>query len=174
MTDAPPQQKTFGIGMWIGAWAILIVLLVLYFQEQLAERSNPNRQPQGEVTTSGERIVRLQPNRGHHYIVTGNINGQRIPLLLDTGATDVVVPEPIAERLQLERGPGSWAQTASGRTRVYTTEIPELAIGPILLHNVRASISPAFESNTILLGMSALRQLDFSQEGGELILRQRN
>ena len=173
MTHSPPQQPKFGVGMWIAAWGILIVLLVLYFQEYLAERNNPNRTPASEITAAGQRIVRLEPNRGHHYVVTGKVNGQSVQLLLDTGATDVVVPEPIAARLDLEHGPGFWAQTANGRTRVYTTEIPELSIGPIRLHNVRASISPTFESDTILLGMSALRQLDFSQEGGELILRQR-
>jgi aspartyl protease family protein len=45
-------------------------------------------------------------------------------------------------------------------------------LGAIGLVNVNAGIVPGMDGEEILLGMSALRQLDFSQRGGELILRQ--
>ena len=57
MTDTPPQQKKFGIGMWIAAWGILLLLLVFWFQEQLTDRYNPNRQPETEITASGARVA---------------------------------------------------------------------------------------------------------------------
>ena len=49
--------------------------------------------------------------------------------------------------------------------------IAELQIGDILLTGVRASINPAMTGNTVLLGMSALRHVEFTQRGDQLTLR---
>jgi len=37
---------------------------------------------------------------------------------------------------------------------------------------VRASINPAMHESMVLLGMSALRQIEFNQRGSQLTLRQ--
>ena len=92
--------------------------------------------------------------------------------LLDTGATDVVVPEDLATKLQLQKGPSHLASTANGRIRVYSTTIEHLQLGSIELRNVRASINPGMNGQGVLLGMSALSAVDFRQQNGQLILRQ--
>ena len=46
------------------------------------------------------------------------------------------------------------------------------ASGDISLQNVRATINPGYKSNQILLGMSFLKHLEFSQRGDTLTLRQ--
>ncbi len=56
--------------------------------------------------------------------------------------------------------------------RSYRTRIDTLRIGDIELRDVDAAIVPGMGGNEVLLGMSALRQLDFTQRGGELVLRQ--
>jgi aspartyl protease family protein len=63
-------------------------------------------------------------------------------------------------------------QTANGRVKVYSTVLEQLSIGNIFLYNVAANINPAMKSNEILLGMSALKRVDFSQTGKQLILRE--
>jgi aspartyl protease family protein len=55
---------------------------------------------------------------------------------------------------------------------VYGTEVSRLRIGNIELQDVRASITPSMAGDTILLGMSALQQVEFSQRGSTLTLRQ--
>ena len=47
-----------------------------------------------------------------------------------------------------------------------------LQLGDILLHDVEAGIVPGMAGEEVLLGMSALRQLDFRSQGGDLLLRQ--
>jgi aspartyl protease family protein len=47
-----------------------------------------------------------------------------------------------------------------------------LSLGNIFLYNVAAHINPAMKSDQILLGMSALKQVDFYQTGKQLILRE--
>ncbi len=47
-----------------------------------------------------------------------------------------------------------------------------LRLGDIELRDVAALIAPAMDGDDVLLGMSALKQLEFSQKGGTLVLRQ--
>lgn len=74
--------------------------------------------------------------------------------------------------LGLKRGRAVMVNTANGLTESYSTVIESLVLGDIRLHGVAAGIVPGMQGDEILLGMSALRQLDFSQQGGQLILRQ--
>jgi aspartyl protease family protein len=62
-------------------------------------------------------------------------------------------------------------QTANGNLMVATTTIDELKIGDITLQNVEANLNPGMRSDKILLGMSALRHLEWSQRGDMLTLR---
>jgi aspartyl protease family protein len=144
--------------------------LTLVFDEQLAEQFNPNSQPISSQT-AGAIEVRLKQNRGGHYMATGGINGESVLFLLDTGATQVSVPMHLAEQLGLQKGRGSWVQTANGRVQVAQTRIASLTIGDIELTDVAAHLNPGMQDNKILLGMSALKQLEFTQRGEWLSLR---
>ena len=63
--------------------------------------------------------------------------------------------------------------TANGPVTVYDTIINQLTIGDIVLYNVPASINTGMQGTGILLGMSALSQVEFVQSGDYLTLRQR-
>ncbi|MBX2807286.1 MAG: retroviral-like aspartic protease family protein [Cellvibrionaceae bacterium] len=153
------------------AWIIALLLLTWLFGSWEKVRFNPNASPksvQGEQMTQ----VTLLRNRYHHYVTSGTINNKEVVFLLDTGATDVVIPADIARDLNLHRGQRQTALTANGRVDVYTTIIDELRIGAIRLHNVDASINPGMNDQAILLGMSALKDIEFTQRGDALTLRQ--
>jgi aspartyl protease family protein len=62
--------------------------------------------------------------------------------------------------------------TANGQVTVIKTLIKELRIGSIVLYDVAANINPGMKSDEILLGMSALKRVEFSQRGKELTLRE--
>ncbi|MFT4994328.1 MAG: aspartyl protease family protein [Paraglaciecola sp.] len=164
------QQSKMGKWMLIFAWAAGLGLLTLLFDEQLAQQINPNAQPISSVR-AGISEVKLQQNRYGHYVSGGSINGQPVIFLLDTGATDVSIPFHLAEQLNLQPGRRSWVQTANGRIEVAQTTIARLAIGDIELFDVKANLNPGVKQNEILLGMSALKQLEFSQKGKWLVLR---
>ena len=160
-----------GQGMIALAFIIGIGLLTVFFADVEQRQHNPNRTPQSKNNINGAE-VNLKRNRQGHYIVTGQINRQPVEFLLDTGATDVVIPEAIARQLNLRVGRPHLASTANGTITVYSTIIDELGIGDIILYNVRASINPAMRPPSVLLGMSALKQIEFIQKGDSLTLRQ--
>lgn len=173
--STPPEQlkqRKMGIGMFILAWAALILMMGFFFDEQLSQQQNPNQQPLSTINASGIREVILQPNKQHHYVLNGFINGQAVVFLLDTGATDVVVPQRLARKIGLKAGRKSYARTANGTIAVFGTMLASVKLGDIELTDIRASINPAMDSNVVLLGMSALKQIEFSQRGDTLILRQ--
>lgn len=155
------------------AFLIALGLLTMFFSGVQQQQRNPNQSPESNFHGNLIEVV-LDRNRQGHYLVVGEINGKDAEFLLDTGATDVVVPEPIAESLGLRKGRAGRAMTANGAVTVYDTKIHELKIGKIRLENVNASINPGMRQHEILLGMSALKQIEFIQRGSQLTLRQIN
>ncbi|RMG56550.1 MAG: TIGR02281 family clan AA aspartic protease [Gammaproteobacteria bacterium] len=153
-------------------WLLALAVLAWWFQGRLDAQRNPNRQPQ--VVQQGDvPVLVLKRNRQGHYVASGTINGMEVEFLLDTGATDVAVPESVARRAGLDRGAPMRFLTANGVAEGWSTRIGQLSLGPIRLEDVRASINPAMHGDQVLLGMSFLRHLDFEQRGDRLLLRPR-
>jgi aspartyl protease family protein len=170
MTEVDPTNKMAKTFVWI-AWIIGLALLVFIFQDALDEQYNPNSQPEIRLSSDGKAEVILNQNRQGHYVAKGTIDGSSVTFLLDTGATQVSIPAHIAEGLGLFAQGSYRVQTANGSVTVYKTEIGQLSLGNIFLYNVAAHINPAMKSDEILLGMSALKRVDFQQTGKQLILR---
>lgn len=146
-------------------------VLTLFFDATLNARQNPNRHPESTLGNDGSITVTLQRNPQGHYLVSGLINNAEANFLLDTGATDVVMSEALAAEAGLERGYATRAMTANGEVTVYSANINTVQIGNITLQDVRSSINPAMQGDTVLLGMSALRHIEFTQRGDSLTLR---
>ncbi len=150
---------------------ILGMVFLTYFFSGVEERQrNPNADPDSLINSQSIEVP-LKRNRQGHYLLVGQINGKDVEFLLDTGATDVVVPESTAQRLGLPYGIRGRALTANGPVTIYQTRIDELHLGKIRLTDINASINPAMEG-AILLGMSALAQIEFSQQADTLTLKQ--
>lgn len=165
MSDSP--QRT-GFGMMLAAALGLLGLLTWFFAGQIDQRANPNRQVQSAVL--GERIeVTLQSDRQGHFVATGSINGRSVDFLVDTGATLVSIPEALADRLGLERLAPIGLQTAAGPVQGWMTRLDEVRLGDIVQRDVAAAINPG-RHETVLLGMSFLRELEMTQRDGELRL----
>ena len=171
MQGQTDQTKRTGKWFFFVAWLAALGLLYLFFGEQLAQQANPNQQVQGAYV-DGAREIALQRNRAGHYVASGLINQQPVTFLLDTGATAVSVPAHLAEQLGLRAGAALRVNTANGVATAYRTTINELRIGNIVLRDVDANITPGMEISEILLGMSALKQVEFSQRGATLKIRQ--
>lgn len=167
--DQLPGQRA-GRGMMLAAWVIGLALLTWAFGLWEAHKENPNQDPLSR-SINGVREVILERNSAGHYVASGRINGEEAVFLLDTGATDVVVSQDLADRAGLRAGARQLAQTANGRIEVRATRLDRLQLGAIELHDVPASINPAMGGRKVLLGMSALGQVEFSQQGGQLTLR---
>lgn len=163
--------RNAGRVMWVLAWGAGLLLATHFFGRWEAHQHNPNQQPQS-VRGDGYIELQLNSSRNGHYRVHGQIDGQRVTFLLDTGATDVAVPEALAGQLGLSKGAPVQVNTANGRVTARRTRLTSLQLGDIVLHDVSALIAPGLTGDEVLLGMSALKQLEFSQKGGTLVLRQ--
>ena len=164
-------QKKAGKGMTVLGWLILLALLTFYFSKFLERQRNPNHDPALYQTENYREIV-LQRNLYGHYIASGEINNEPVTFMLDTGATNISVPAEVADRLKLKPGPRVPVMTANGQIEVFSTSLRQVNLGGIKRNNVRASINPYMSGDEVLLGMSFLKHLDFSQRGDQLLLRQ--
>jgi len=166
------DTRRTGRFMLILAWVGGLAMLTLLFQDALESRFNPNAKPLAQLAQDGRHEVVLERNARGHYVAGGSINGRPVTFLLDTGATDVAVPEDLADRLGLERSGGGITQTANGVVAVWRTTLDRVRLGSIELSAVSASIVPTMAAgDPVLLGMSFLRQVEFVQSDGQLTLR---
>jgi len=159
--------------MWVGFWVLLLIFAAIFFQRFLNNDQNPNRSPETRFSDNGKEVV-LQRNRYGHYNLTGYINGAEVEFLVDTGATDISIPAHVASRIGLQRLHEMRFDTANGVAKGYATHINRVRVGSIELTELDASINPNVDDDTVLLGMSFLKRIEFTQRGDTLILRQYN
>lgn len=170
MRQQTPGQRIGRVFMVL-AWCAALFLATRFFGQWEARQQNPNvvvSSEQGE----GFIEVKLASNVQGHFVASGQINGQPVDFMLDTGATDVSIPLDLARRLKLEEGFGVTLSTANGLSQGYRTRIERLQLGDIVLRDVRALVAPGLHGDQVLLGMSALSKLEFTQRGGTMLLRQ--
>jgi aspartyl protease family protein len=170
--DEIREQKRMGTAMQALAWLVLLGLGVAYFSDFLDKQYNPNQSIQTNIAEGGVREVVLQRNKFGHYVTAGAINGKPVTFMLDTGATGVAIPQDLTAYLGLQPGAAFRTQTANGIGVGYAVTLARVSVGAIELHDVPASIAPGLQTEEILLGMSFLKHIEFTQRGDTLILRQ--
>lgn len=171
MSAEHEQHKRLGHKFVIAMWVGVMVMVYFLFDNLLEQDYNPNQQVLSQQIGK-QNIVTLKRNRYGHYVTKGKINNHPVTFLLDTGASDISIPDKIARKLTLKYGQERRYQTANGVITGNLTMLNNVSIGDIKLHDVRASINPKMKSDEILLGMSFLKFIEFTQRGDTLILRQ--
>jgi aspartyl protease family protein len=121
------------------------------------------------IDAGGAAMIVLEQDGNGHYQVQGKINNQPVNFLVDTGATDVAVPESMARALGLKFGPPVKVMTAAGPSKAWMTRLNEVSIGGIRRRDVRATITSG-EFSEVLLGMSFLRHYSLRQQDGKLVI----
>ena len=179
MNIALARQAELGLGLDAGVsptpYGRSSPMMGLSIESKEDYLTNPNVHPVHGRIPAGMNHVILDSNFMDAYITNGTINGKDVTFLVDTGASDVSIPKRIANYIGLKaNGPSINASTAGGTIRIQKTLLDMLTIGNICLTHVSASINPLDKSDKILLGMSALKRLEFTDIEGKLILRQKH
>ncbi|MBC7832561.1 MAG: TIGR02281 family clan AA aspartic protease [Hyphomicrobium sp.] len=163
-----PMQAIRYIVVWL---AIGFALIAGYsYREELSvvgERVVGELRPAGEIVSSevnedGERAVRIRPRMDGHFAVRASVNGQSMTLMVDTGASSVVLKPADAERAGVDLKKLSYTvavDTANGMTYAAAVRLRTLAVGPLLVRNVDALVVRPGSLKENLLGMSFLRRL---------------
>ena len=165
-----------GLKMFIG-WVLIFGAAFVLFtlkDEFMALGNRVLLETRGGVeqeTKAGEVRVRQSPDG--HFWVTGELNGEPVRFLVDSGATTTSISRDTAQRAGIEasRGFGAMVQTANGLVMVDRGRAESLEVGPIERRNVAVHISDAFGDLNVI-GMNFLSTLSgWSVEGRILILR---
>lgn len=134
-------------------------------------------EPEEEIFATEERKTEsevsyvMERNGSNSYTAEGYINGNRVTLLADTGATHVVVPELLATKLGLNKGAEIMFGTAGGKVMHHKTTLDTLTLGRIQISKVAAVINPAMKENFVLLGMSALSLMNVALDKDQMVLK---
>jgi aspartyl protease family protein len=110
----------------------------------------------------------LKADAKGHFRGMVKINDVSMPFLIDTGATDTVVPAKLAIAAKLPFGRYVQSNTAGGRISVRETMIKDLRLGNAEVHNLKAQMNDHL--NEVLIGMSTLRYFKMMQSGGTMTL----
>lgn len=157
-----------GIVMMLLFWILLMTVGTWWLQGGLESLTNPNADL---VTTADSGMpLTLERNRAGHFKAPGEINGEPVTFLLDTGATYVALPGGLADRLGLKRGERVWFSTANGRVKGARVQLDSVGLGGIRMRDVQGSVSPNMDNDTVLLGMSFLSRLSIRIHDGEMVL----
>lgn len=106
-----------------------------------------------------------------HYRAEALINGQKVNVLVDTGATGVAISQHLADELGLEGRSAVRTVTANGETVAYTTRLKTVQLGGIEARDVAAIIAPGLGGDA-LLGMSFLARMDVRLFQGTMTIKQ--
>lgn len=111
-----------------------------------------------------------------HFAANVDIDGHRIHMLVDTGASFVALTGEDAATLGLRPQAADFRvqmQTANGIGYAAPTHLWRVNIGGVEIYDVDALVLQAGVLKTSLLGMSALRKLrNFEFSAGRLVLEQ--
>ena len=109
------------------------------------------------------RGVQIARGQGGEFALKARINGVTAPMVIDTGATSVVLTYETAKAAGLPLELLEYdvdVQTAGGHTRAARLTLDRLAIGKLVERSVPALVVPHGQMKTNLLGMSFLDRLE--------------
>jgi aspartyl protease family protein len=107
--------------------------------------------------------VQIQRGQGGEFALRAKINGIAAPMVIDTGATSVVLTWETAKSIGLPLEMLEYdvdLETAGGHTKAARLTIDRLAVGHLVEKSVPALVVQRGQMKTNLLGMSFLDRLE--------------
>jgi aspartyl protease family protein len=159
-------------------WVVVVLLLLLGYTyrfelHDVGERMLAELIP-GRAATRGQ-TVEIARGGGGSFSVGTQVNGARIAMVLDTGASAVVLTQEAARAAGLPLEVLNYSvnvDTANGRARAAPVTLDRVSIGGITERSVPALIAQAGQLRTSLLGMSFLNRLEsWEVRGDRLVMR---
>jgi aspartyl protease family protein len=150
-------------------WLVLLAIVYLgvrQFEQSRAARFKPY------AISSTEMVIPRSPD-GHFY-VEGEINGQAVFFLVDTGASNVVVTDAFAQQANLQGGKPTTFMTANGpRPGRILRNVPVLA-GTLSAPAVEVGVGLVGPADDLaLLGQSFLSKFDVSMGKDHMVIKMR-
>jgi len=119
------------------------------------------------------RTVELVRGHSGDFQISTQVNGARIAMVLDTGASAVMLTQEAAKAAGLPLEVLAYTvdiDTANGRTHAARVTLDRIAIGNIVEHAVPALVAQSGHLKESLLGMSFLNRLESWEVRGDKLL----
>jgi aspartyl protease family protein len=154
-------------------WAVVGLLLVVGYNyrfelRDVADRVVAELMP-GHVAGHGRRVQVVRAQSGD-FSLAASINGVRVPMVLDTGASSVVLTQDAARDAGLPIEILNYTvnvETANGRTQAAAVTLDRLAVGNLVERSVPALVVQRGQLKNNLLGMSFLNRLESWEVRGD-------
>ncbi len=158
--------------LWVVVGLVLLVGYSYRFElSNVANRVLAELMP-GHVISHGRAVEVARTNAGD-FAIAARINGARVPMVLDTGASSVVLTHDDAKAAGLPLEVLNYTvsiDTANGRTRAAPVTLDRIAIGGLEERSVEALVAQPGQLRTSLLGMSFLNRLQSWQVSGDRLM----
>jgi aspartyl protease family protein len=159
-------------------WAVIGLLLAVGYAyraelHEAGDRVMAELIP-GRAATHGH-IVEIVRSKGGDFSVHTSVNGAKIAMLLDTGASSVILTQEAAKAAGLPTDLLAYTvnvDTANGRTQAAPVTLDRIAVGGLTEREVPALVVQAGGLKSNLLGMTFLNRLEsWEVRGDKLRLR---
>lgn len=168
----------------LGSWmAIGIVLVTVYaYRAELGEvgdRVVQELQPgRVQTITPGMQghgaVIKIRKTEGH-FIARTRVNGRSVQMIIDTGASTVVLRSEDARRAGIRLNALIYSipvETANGRAFAARVQLDKVSLGGLTLEKVDALVTRPGVLHQSLLGMSFLSRLQsYEFSGNQLVMR---
>lgn len=160
--------------IWLAGFIALVLLYsfrndLIIAKERILSELIPSR-----ATITREGVLKFNISSDGHFYINTLTNEKPIRFMLDTGASDVVIPPHIAQALGFDNDKLNFTKiynTANGQGRGAPIIIKTMQIGNYNFNDIKASVNET-EMDSPLLGMSFLEKLSgYEVENGVLSLR---
>jgi aspartyl protease family protein len=163
------------------AWAAIVAVIAVGYTyrfdlRDVAERVMAELVP-GYASGRSQTVWLVRGGNGNFALTAQVNNAAHISMILDTGASSVVLTQEAAKAAGLSIEALAYTvsvDTANGRTRAAPVTLDSVAVGGIVERAVPALVAQPGQLRTNLLGMSFLNRLEsWEVRGDRLVLRGR-
>lgn len=154
-------------------WVVIGLLLVVGYSYRLELRDVVDRVMAelipGHVAGHGLNVEVVRSHSGD-FALNAHVNGARTHMILDTGASSVVLTQQAAKAAGLPIEILSYTvnvETANGRTRAAPVTLDRIAVGGLTERDVPALVAQSGQLKSNLLGMTFLNRLQSWEVRGD-------
>jgi aspartyl protease family protein len=133
-----------------------------------------SKQISSSYQVADKREISVPVNRASQYMTTAQINGRRVPVLIDTGANMIAMSSVVARQIGIDYPTGKptgRVTTASGTMPAYPVRLDSVDVGGIRANSIDAVIIEGEYPVVTLLGMTYLKHVTLREENGIMYLK---
>jgi aspartyl protease family protein len=143
--------------------AVTVGTVVAYKDPETAARASDSVSALLRKHTPSARAVQIARGQAGEFTLQARINGVAAPMVVDTGATSVVLTYETAKAAGLPLELLDYnvdLETAGGHAKAARLTLDRLAIGNLVERSIPALVVPHGQMKTNLLGMTFLDRLE--------------